>query len=415
MKKLIVKVLRYVVFTLIALIITVNLFIVLSGRFYLYKGVANTYLVGKTGPTIYDLDVFAYSTLEAGKKASQMPEHITYNKHILSNEDRAFVEELETRALLVFKGDSLLFEEYWGDHNKETVSNSFSVAKTLVALLISIAVEEGKIKSLDESAANYIPEFKNGGKEVITIRHLLAMSSGLDWEESSKNPFSDNAESYYGSDLYGHVTRQRLEREPGELFKYQSGNSQLLGFIVEKATGMDLSAYAEEKIWKKIGAEHDAFWSLDREGGNEKAFCCMYATARDYARLGQLILNKGKYNGEQIFPLWYYHEMTSPSALDTKDGVKNSRYGLHIWTYMGETGQVNYCRGINGQYIITIPEEDLLIVRLGNKRTPTFELPETKKNDKKYIEENRHKIGHSSGLFQYIALGKKMIAKTGNK
>ena len=415
MKKLFFKVLKYFAFTVIALIITVNLFIILSGRFYLYKGVANTYLVGKSGPTIYDLDVFPHSTVEAGEDVAQIPLHTDFNKYELSAEDRKFVEEMKSKALLIFRGDSLMYEEYWGDHTEITVSNSFSVAKTLVALLISIAVEEGKIKSLDESVSNYIPEFKNGGKEVITIRHLLAMSSGLDWEESGKNPLSDNAESYYGSDLYGHVTRQRLEREPGKLFKYQSGNSQLLGFIVEKATGMDLSAYAEKKIWKKIGAEHDAFWSLDKELGDEKAFCCMYATARDYGRLGQLILNKGKYNGEQIFPLWYYHEMTSPSALDTEDGVKNSRYGLHIWTYMDEEGQVNYCRGIKGQYIITIPEQNLLIIRLGSERTPTYELPEGKKTDKEFIAQNRHRIGHSSGLFRYIALGKKMISKTGEK
>ena len=393
------------------MIISVNLFIILSGRFYLYKGVANTYLKGKSGPTIYDLNVFPYSTVEAGQEASIVPIHTKFNKIELPIEDRKFIEEMKTKALLIYKGDSLIFEEYWGDHEEITVSNSFSVAKTLVALLISIAVEEGKIKSLDESVSNYIPEFKNGGKEIITIRHLLAMSSGLDWEESGKNPLSDNAESYYGSDLYGHVTRQRLERSPGELFKYQSGNSQLLGFIIEKATGMDLSAYAEEKIWKKIGAEHDAYWSLDKELGDEKAFCCMYATARDYGRLGQLILNKGKFQGEQVFPLWYYHEMTSPSALDTEDGVKNSRYGLHIWTYMDDEGQVNYCRGIKGQYIITIPEKDLLIIRLGSERTATYTLPEEKEGDKIYIDQNRHKFGHSSGLFRYIALGKKMINK----
>ena len=415
MKKIILKVLKYFAFTIIALLITVNLFIILSGRFYLYKGVANTYLVGKTGPTIYDLDVFYYSTVEAAEEVSVIPEHVNFNKVKISKEDRKFLEDLETKALLVFKGDSLMYEEYWGEHTKETVSNSFSVAKTLVALLISIAVEDGKIKSLDESVSNYIPEFKTGGKEVITIRHLLAMSSGLDWEESGKNPLSDNAESYYGGDLYGHVTRQRLEREPGQLFKYQSGNSQLLGFIIEKATGRDLGDYAEEKIWKKIGAEHDAYWSLDKELGDEKAFCCMYATARDYGRLGQLILNKGKFNGEQIFPLWYYHEMISPSALNTEDGIQNSRYGLHIWTYMDEAGLVNYCRGIKGQYIIAIPEEDLLIVRLGSERTAQFELPEDKKSDKKFIAQNKHKIGHSSGLFRYIALGKTIKEKTEKK
>ena len=118
----------------------------------------------------------------------------------------------------MYKGDSLIYEEYWDQHNKGQVSNSFSVAKTLVALLIGIAVDEGKIKSLDEPVANYIKEFKEGGREKITIRQLLQMSSGLDWEESGKNPLSDNAESYYGTDLYGLVTRQRIITNPGSEF-----------------------------------------------------------------------------------------------------------------------------------------------------------------------------------------------------
>jgi len=411
MKRIILKALRYLMIFIVGLIITANLFIILSGRFYLYKGIANTYLAGKSGPTIYDREVFYYSTVEAPESIAEFDIHENFNGIEIDADDRAFLEQMKTKALLVFKGNELLYEEYWDDHTAETVSNSFSVAKTLVAILISIAIEEGKIESLDESVSNYIPEFKEGGKEVVTIRHLLAMSSGLDWEESGKNPLSDNAESYYGDDLYGHVTRQNMEREPGQLFKYQSGNSQLLGFIVEKATGMDLSAYAEEKVWNKIGAEHDAYWSLDKELGDEKAFCCMYATARDYGRLGQVILNQGAYNGQQIFPLWYYHEMISPSGLDTEDGVKNSRYGLHIWTYMDENGQVNYCRGIKGQYIITIPSQDLLIIRLGSERKKTIVVPEDKINDVDYIERNKHKIGHSSGLFKYIAIGKRIKRK----
>ncbi len=410
MKRFVRKFLKYTLYTVLALVITLNLFIVLSGRFYLYKGIANTYLVGKSGPTIYDLDVFPHSTLKAGK-ASTILLAEDYNKKKLTEKERALMDKLETRAFLVFRGDSLVYEEYWDTHTAETVSNSFSVAKTVVSLLVSIAVEEGKIKSLDESVSNYIPEFKSGGREVITIRHLLAMSSGLDWEESGKNPLSDNAESYYGSDLYGLVTRQKLVNDPGEEFIYQSGNSQLLGFIVEKATGKDLTQYAEEKIWKKIGAEHDAYWSLDKEGGAEKAFCCIYAVARDYARIGQLILNKGKYNGEQIFPLWYYHEMISPSALDTEDGIKNSRYGLHIWTYMEKDGQVNYCRGIKGQYVITVPDEDLVIIRLGNKREDNVTIDPERRKDKKYIEEIRDKVGHAACLFDYLEMGRRLTKK----
>lgn len=407
MKRLLKKLLKVTLYSLIALIISVNLFVILSGRFYLYKGIANTYLVGETGPTIYDLDVFPYSTINKGK-TQELPMTSNYNSYKLSQDERNYLEEVQTRAFLVFKGDSLIFEEYWDTHDESTVSNSFSVAKTIVALLIGIAIEEGKINGLDDPVSEYIPEFKSGGKEVVTIRHLLAMASGLDWEESGKNPLSDNAESYYGDHLYSLVTSQKMERDPGEIFIYQSGNSQLLGYILEKATGKDLSQYAEEKLWSKLGMEHDAFWSLDKKNGDEKAFCCLYSTARDFGRIGLLIHNRGKYNKEQIFPLWFYNEMISPTGVGTKDGIKNSRYGLHIWTYPDEGGQINYCRGIKGQYIISIPEDDIVIVRIGSEREKNIVLDQKRRNDKEYMDEIYDKVGHAACLFEYLKIGRKI-------
>ena len=412
MKRFIKKILKYILILIIGALITVNAFIVLSGRFYIYKGIANTYLIGKTSPTIYDIDIFHSSTLKAGDEIREFVIHEKYNTQKIPIDFREFIEEIDTRAFLVFRGDTLLYEEYWDEHNKQTVSNSFSVSKTLVALLIGIATDEGKIKSLDDKVADYIPEFKEGKRNSITIRDLLEMASGLDWEESGVNPLSDNAESYYGSDLYGHVTRQKLITKPGTEFKYQSGNSQLLGFIIEQVSGKTISEYAEEKVWSKLGTSGDAYWNLDKENGDEKAFCCLYANARDYSRLGLLILNKGNYNGEQIIPAWFYEEMIVPGDLTTSVGMPNVRYGLHIWTYFGNANPVYYCRGIKGQYIITIPEENLLIIRVGLDRKPIFNIPDHLQNDKAYIEKNKYNVGHNIGLFQYIALGKMLASQT---
>ncbi|MBL4862808.1 MAG: serine hydrolase [Crocinitomicaceae bacterium] len=399
-------------FFVIGLIITVNAFILLSGRLYLYKGMANTYLAGRTGPSIYDLKVFHNARLKAGDEKHEFPVHKQYNTQDISIDYRKYIEDLDTRALLVIKGDTLLYEEYWQEHNMHSLSNSFSIAKTVVAILIGIAVEEGEIGSLDDSASKYIPAYKNGGREEITVRHLLQMASGLSWQESGGNPLSDNAESYYGSDLPGLIGRQKRVTDPGTTFNYQSGNSQLLGFILEKATGKSVSKYAEEKLWSKLGMQSDAYWSLDKKNGKEKAFCCLYATARDFARIGKLLLDKGMFNGEQIIPRWYYDEMVQPGPLGTEEGVENTRYGLHIWTYLGGETPAYYCRGIRGQYIITIPEENLLIVRLGRKRKPDFDLPKDRKNDRVYIEENKHKFGHCLGVFEYIALGKMIASQT---
>ena len=403
------KGLKFIGFFLLAIFITANLFIILSGRFYLYKGISYTYLSGKTGPTIYDLDVFENSTIKKSAHFEKWKIGSNYNKSTIPSHYKQLLDNLGTKAFLVFKGDEIIFEKYWDGHKKETVSNSFSAAKTVVSLLIGAAVDEGKIKNLDEKVGKYIPEFNSNGKEKITIRHLLMMSSGLDWQESGKNPLSENAESYYGTDLRGLVTRQHAIEKPGVRFEYQSGDSQLLGYIVEKATEKDLSAYAQEKLWNKIGAEHNAFWSLDKLGGDEKSFCCMYATARDFGRLGRLILQRGKWDTTQVISQSYMDQMLSNPKMTTNEGVPNLRYGLHIWTYLGNPkSPIYYCRGILGQYIISIPDKNIVIVRLGAKRGENFEIPKNKEHDKAYILKNEAKIGHPEDLFEIVKLGEKM-------
>lgn len=386
-------------FQFLALIlILANLFIILSGRFYLYKGVFNTYFKGRTGPSIYDKDIFAFSTIDKAEKTIHWN---VKSSSKLNLEDEKWLNSLKTSSLLIVKNDSIVLEKYWNGHTKNTVSNSFSAAKTIVSLLIGIALEEGKLKSLDESVSNYIPSFKDDGKEVITIRYLLMMSSGLDWEESGKNPLSENAESYYGTDLWGLVNRQKLVTKPGEKFNYQSGNSQLLGFIIKKATGKSVSEYAEEKIWRKINTENNAFWTLDRENGAEKSFCCLYGTTRDFARIGKLILQKGSWNNKQIISEKYMDDMFHACKMKTDEGIENYRYGLHIWTYFGGENPVYYCRGILGQYIITVPNENLIIVRTGEERM---------KNVVK--SSNKYKIGHPEDLFKYLDLANKILNKT---
>jgi CubicO group peptidase (beta-lactamase class C family) len=239
------------------------------------------------------------------------------------------------------------------------------------------------------------------------------MASGLDWTESGSNPLSENAESYYGSDLWGLVNRQQVIRKPGELFFYQSGNSQILGFVIEKATGQDLAHYADEKLWQPIGAESDAFWSLDKEHGAEKAFCCLYSTSRDFARIGKLLVNGGRWNDKQVIPAWYFKEMVANPKMATEEGVPNTRYGLHIWTFLGYSDPVYYCRGIHGQYIIAIPNRNLVIVRTGNERAPNYEIPEAKRADKAFVDQHAEYIGHPTDLFRYIALGKSMEDQLG--
>ena len=404
------KFLGYFLFIFLTLFILLNLFIVVSGRFYLYKGVANTYLVGKTGPGIYDLDIFPYKTISPGKGVPWKERNKLKKVH-LPLLDKKYLESLGTKGFLVIQNDTILFERYFNDHQKETVSNSFSAGKTIVALLIGIAIEEGKIKSLDEPIGNYIPEFSKGNKSKITIRHLLDMASGLDWTESGKDPLSDNAASYYGSDLYSLTTDQELINEPGKTFIYQSGNTQLLGFIIKAATGSSVAEYTQEKIWKRIGAEQEAYWSVDREDGDEKAFCCFYASTRDFARFGLLFLNNGKYGNEQIIPEWFMNEMVRFGNTLTEEGTPNQRYGLHVWVYDDGKSPVYYLRGIKGQYIIAVPDMDLIIVRVGEERLPDVSMPENKPMGKKELKSLAKKVGHAPDFLEYLRIGKKIASK----
>jgi CubicO group peptidase (beta-lactamase class C family) len=395
--------LRIPVYLLLAVVLLLNAIILLSGRYYIYTGIYNTYLQGRTGPSIYDLDVFPTAKMQA----SHQPEAWKERLQSLSNLDLESLQRMKSTAFLVFHRGTLVAEHYFGVHQRSTVSNSFSMAKTLVAFLVGIAIEDGAIKSLDEPVAAYLPEFKQMGREHITIRHLLQMSSGLDWEESGVNPFSENAESYYGTNLYKLVTRQLPIEQPGKSFKYLSGNTQLLAFVLQKATGKSVPEYAQEKIWKRIGTEHAAEWSLEKENGDAKAFCCFYATARDFARLGKLVLQDGKWGKEGVVPTWFVKEMVKNPLLKTKEGLINRRYGLHIWTYLDNQHPIYYFQGLKGQYIIIDPHNELVIVRLGEKRSPEVSLEDIEKRKSRNTEIG--KIGHSPDLLFYLKLGRKAL------
>ncbi len=405
------RIIRFILFFLLAVILLVNIFILLSGRTYLYKGIANTYLKGKAAPGIYDEEVFYNSTIAKSPNPESWLSAKEYNNYNLSASDENIFNELETTAFLVINNDSVIFEKYWGEHAKGTVSNSFSAAKTVVALLIGIAVNEGKIKSIDEPVGTYLPEYKEQGREVITIRHLLMMASGLDWSESGKNPLSDNAESYYGTDLRGMIRRQKVINAPGKKLNYLSGNSQILAFVLEAATKKSVSKYCEEKLWKPLGMTSDALWNLDKENGDEKAFCCLYATARDFAKIGKLFLNYGKVNGSQLVDSVFIAQMSTNPDIETDEGIANLRYGLHVWTYHNPTQKAIYCRGILGQYIISIPSENVIIVRLGSKRSENFDYETFSKKPNEYQKKYAYLVGHPIDLQDYLKIANKILKK----
>jgi len=318
---------------------------------------------------IDDYKIFHNRTVKAGTPQPWRL-HAKYNTYQLTNDQLKYFNDFRTVAFMVVKDTALLFESYWDGYGKDSYSNSFSMAKSIVSLLMGCALSDGYVKSIDEPVGNYLPEFAEGDKAKITIKHLLTMSSGLSWDESYSTLFSLTTQGYYGNNLPKLVLNQTVVKEPGKTFEYRSGDTQLLSLIVEKATGKTLSDYASEKIWSKIGAEHDALWCLDRKEGVEKAFCCFNTNARDFARFGQLVLNGGKWNGEQVVPESYLNEALTPASylFDPETNKNVDFYGYQWWMINVDGYKTWYARGLLGQYIFVIPDLNAVVVRLGHVR-----------------------------------------------
>lgn len=318
---------------------------------------------------IDDYKIFTNRTVIAGQ-ALPWAESPDFNTREVPEQFQADFEKYKTVAFLVIQKNQIIFEQYWDDYSANSLSNSFSMAKSIVSLLTGIAMDEGYIRSVDDPIGMYLPEYKEGEKSKVTIRHLLEMSSGLSWDEAYASPFSMTTKGYYGQNLAELVLQQEALYPPGEIHEYKSGNTQLLALILESATGESVSAYTSQKLWKPMGAEQDALWSLDKEQGVEKAYCCFNSNARDFARFGKLILDNGAINGIQLVSAAYLEQALTPAThLKNSDGEMVDDYGWQWWMLDYQGHHVKYMRGVNGQYVFVIPDQELIIVRLGHERS----------------------------------------------
>jgi CubicO group peptidase (beta-lactamase class C family) len=277
--------------------------------------------------------------------------------------------ELQTIAYLIIKDKKIIFEQYWDGYGPESRTNSFSMAKSIIGLLIGAAVDDGFIKSIDQPISDFIEEYRTPENSKLTILELLTMSSGLNWDESYGSLFSKTTEAYYGKDINKLIYSLQVVEKPGVQFKYLSGNSQLLAMVVEKATGKKVAEYASEKFWKPMGAVNQALWSIDKKEGMEKAYCCFNSNARDFARWGQLVLNQGTWNGDTLLSWEYIRQATQPaSILVDETGNAIDYYGYQWWIQHLNGQPIPYMRGILGQYVFVIPSENAVVVRLGHLR-----------------------------------------------
>jgi len=372
------KILKYLLFIFIA----INLLILISGKSWIYKAISITYLKGHTSSYIHDFVHFPANTIEAGKH-QEWTISKNYNKVNLPEFIKPINKELETVAFLVIINDSITYEEYWHGYSEDSASNSFSMSKSYISTLVGVAIKDNII-NIDDKVCDFLPEYYGEKERNITIKNLLTMSSGLNWNEGYYNPFGKTAEAYYGNNLKKLVMNLKVIETPGKVFKYYSCNTQLLAFILESTTGKSINEYASEKLWIPMGAKHRALWNTDKKEGDEKAFCCINSNARDFARIGKLYMNNGNWNGTQIIDSTYVSQATSAADLLDKDGNKNLNYGYQFWITNYKDLDIYYARGLWGQYVICIPDKDMIIVRLGRKYGPSL------------------KDGHHEDFYQYI-------------
>ncbi|KQT22099.1 serine hydrolase [Chryseobacterium sp. Leaf404] len=326
---------------------------------YLINGISKTYFKGKLSAHIDDGQFFSKNVIEtATPKPWEKADN--YNKIDLP---KNIVDDLNTgntASFLVMKDGKLVHEQYWKGYNKNSLTNSFSMAKAVTVMLLGKALEEGKIKNINDKFSDYFDEFKNKpSAENLTLKNLAQMESGLDWEEDYKNPFRPNAKAYYGKSLIDATFKRRFKEKSGERFEYQSGSTQLLGFAIKKAINQTLASYLSEKFWIPLGMEQDAIWSTD-QSGMEKTYCCIHATSRDFAKLGQLFINDGEFDGQQLLNLDFINEMKNPTKKSSEI------YGMGFWINNDNPIKHYYFLGLQGQYIIMIPEHKMVIVRTGS-------------------------------------------------
>lgn len=295
-------------------------------------------------------------------RQQRIPAQITFSDGQTVNFQH-YIKDNHTVAMLIIRNDSILYEQYFQGYNRSAVIPSFSTAKSIVSILIGCAIEDGLIGSVQDPVTKYIPEMKKNGFDQVTIEHLLQMTSGLKFNEGYANPFGEIATFYYGKRLRQATSKLKLESAPGQTFKYTSGNTQILGLILDKVlTDKTLTAYLQEKLWEPLGMEYDASWSIDtKKNGLEKTFCCINATARDFAKIGRLFLHKGNWNGRQIISEEWVHTSTK---VDTTHG--SAWFYQYQWWLPTPSGDY-LTNGHHGQYIYVNPDKNLIIVRLGKK------------------------------------------------
>jgi CubicO group peptidase (beta-lactamase class C family) len=273
--------------------------------------------------------------------------------------DRLYLDSLlsyhPNQAFVIIRNDTVVYERY-REEDPQALFPSYSVAKSFVSALVGFALQDSLIGSECDLVVDYLPDLSDDPRyQRLTIEHLLNHTSGL------FHPLTVDGLLYYGNDLRKVRRHIRFHHEPGKVQAYMNINTLLLGLILEKQTGAPLNAYLEKKLWKPLGMEQTARWSTDRHD-RIKPYCCLQATARDYAKLGRLYLNGGNWEGQQLLDRdWVNHSIS-------RDTTEGGTFGYHHSWYIGYKGYDDFMAiGLYRQYLYVNRAKNIIIVSLNRK------------------------------------------------
>ncbi|WP_299337996.1 serine hydrolase [uncultured Psychroserpens sp.] len=358
---------------------------------YLIKAVRTIYLKGHTTAFLEDYKEFDNQSIEGSDAPQPWINHKDYNSVTTTPKLEKANQDWGTIAYLIIKNDSIWFEKYYDGFGEDSKSNSFSMAKSYVSGLMGKAIMEGYIKNLDQPVCDFLPAFCDGKAAKMTVGDLSSMASGTNWDEAYYSPLSITTRAYFDDDLAKVMNGLKVVNEPGQGFKYASGDTQMLAMVIEKATGKKLYDYFEESFWKPLGSENSTLWQVDSEDHDlVKAYCCIASNAKDFARFGKLYKDHGKWNGKQILDSAFVAKSVRPRFPESPE------YGYGWW--LRQVGDKHFfmMRGHLGQYVFVEPNDNIIIVRLGHQKSPDIGTKTFTDDIGLYIEEGYNMLNTKS-------------------
>ena len=371
----------------LGVIILVVFAIIVSSRFQYFddfKSMISLVIRSKnTKASIDDYKFFDNVEIKKSDSLFEWPKHNLYNQIGSSKTLDSVHKKNETVAFLIIKNDSIIKEDYFLGYDENSMTNSYSMSKSIISFLFLKSIEEGTIPSLNSKLTDYFPAFNESNGGNVTLSDLSTMSSGLIWEENYKDLMGITAQAYVTKDLNKLMMGSKFSGMSGDKFRYLSGNTQLLAMAIEKANNSTIQELTFKWLWNPMGAKNDALWMIDsKEKNMTKAYCCLSSNAKDFAKVGLVYKNFGKINEQKLIDSSFISMSIKPRF------NSNPIYGYGLW--IGKQNNIDFfsLRGHQGQYVIVIPKENVIIVRLGKRKSRGSDLNNHPSDFNLYITES---------------------------